>query len=101
LSSGIGPEAQKPRPDWYCAIAKAFVKKSHKEKRHAGGNGNDASGVPTELFPGRVDELMSCARALSATEIAPLPAGALFPAGCGFFDNSGADLTVPFIRVAV
>ena len=23
-----------------------------------GGNGNDASGVPTELFPGRIDELM-------------------------------------------
>ena len=46
-----------------------------------GGNGNDASGVPTELFPGRVDELMLYARALSATEIAQLAAGALFPAG--------------------
>ena len=46
-----------------------------------GGNGNDASGVPTELFPGRIDELMLYARALSATEIGQLAAGALFPAG--------------------
>ena len=46
-----------------------------------GGNGNDASGVPTELFPGRIDELMLYARALSAAEIAKLAAGALFPAG--------------------
>jgi hypothetical protein len=46
-----------------------------------GGNGNDASGVPTELFPGRIDELMLYARALSAAEISQLAAGALFPAG--------------------
>jgi hypothetical protein len=44
-----------------------------------GGNGNDASGVPTELFPGRIDELMLYARALSADEIGRLAAGALFP----------------------
>jgi len=44
-----------------------------------GGNGNDASGVPTELFPGRIDELMLYARALSAGEIAQLAAGATFP----------------------
>jgi hypothetical protein len=46
-----------------------------------GGNGNDASGVATELFPGRIDELMLYARALSAAEIGQLAAGALFPAG--------------------
>ena len=44
-----------------------------------GGNGNDASGVPTELFPGRIDELMLYARALTAPEISQLAAGALFP----------------------
>jgi hypothetical protein len=53
-----------------------------------GGNGNDASGVPTELFPGRIDELMLYARALSAGEIAQLAAGALFPAGAR---DAGAD----------
>jgi hypothetical protein len=46
-----------------------------------GGNGNDASGVPTELVPGRLDELMLYARALSATEVSELAAGALFPGG--------------------
>ncbi len=46
-----------------------------------GGNGNDASGVPTELFPGRIDELMLYARALSDAEIAQLHNGVLFPAG--------------------
>ena len=46
-----------------------------------GGNGNDASGVPTELFPGRLDEIMLYGRALSDTEIGQLHAGALFPAG--------------------
>jgi hypothetical protein len=46
-----------------------------------GGNGNDASGVPTELFPGRIDELMLYARALGADEISQLAAGALFPRG--------------------
>ncbi len=46
-----------------------------------GGNGNDDTGVPTELFPGRIDELMLYARALSATEIGQLAAGALFSAG--------------------
>jgi len=53
-----------------------------------GGNGNDASGVPTELFPGRIDELMLYARALSAAEIGQLAAGALFPAGAR---DAGAD----------
>jgi hypothetical protein len=43
-----------------------------------GGNGNDASEVPTELFPGRIDELMLYARALSAAEIGQLAAGVLF-----------------------
>jgi len=43
-----------------------------------GGNGNDATGVPTELFPGRVDEIMLYRRALSADEIARLHAGELF-----------------------
>jgi beta-galactosidase len=46
-----------------------------------GGNGNDDSGVPTELFPGRIDEVMLYARALSAIEIGQLAAGALFSAG--------------------
>jgi hypothetical protein len=53
-----------------------------------GGNGNDASGVPTELFPGRIDELMLYARALSADEIGQLAAGALFP---GAATDAGAD----------
>jgi len=53
-----------------------------------GGNGNDASGVPTELFPGRIDELMLYARALSPTEIGQLAAGALFPARAR---DAGAD----------
>jgi hypothetical protein len=53
-----------------------------------GGNGNDASGVPTELFPGRIDELMLYARALGPSEIAALAAGALFPAGAR---DAGAD----------
>jgi hypothetical protein len=44
-----------------------------------GGNGNDASGIPTELFPGRLDELFLYARALGATEIAQIAAGALIP----------------------
>jgi hypothetical protein len=53
-----------------------------------GGNGNDASGVPNELFPGRIDELMLYARALSADEIRQLAAGALFPGG---MRDAGAD----------
>ena len=53
-----------------------------------GGNSNDASGVPTELFPGRIDELMLYARALSADEIGQLAAGALFP---GAARDAGAD----------
>ena len=44
-----------------------------------GGNGNNDSGVPTELFPGRIDELMLFSRALSAEEIGLLAAGAAFP----------------------
>jgi hypothetical protein len=43
-----------------------------------GGNGNDATGVPTELFPGRIDEIMLYRRALSADEIVRLHAGELF-----------------------
>lgn len=43
-----------------------------------GGNGNDDSGIPTELFPGRMDELMLFARALSAAEIGQLAEGVLF-----------------------
>jgi large repetitive protein len=45
-----------------------------------GGNGNDAGNVPTELFPGRIDEIMLYRRALSAAEIAQLHAGVLFTA---------------------
>ena len=52
-----------------------------------GGNGNDASGVPTELFPGRLDEIMLYARALSAPEIPELAAGALLPVS----RDAGAD----------
>jgi hypothetical protein len=44
-----------------------------------GGNGNDETGVPTELFPGLIDELMLYARALSAEEIRQLAQGAAFP----------------------
>lgn len=54
-----------------------------------GGNGNNDSGVPTELFPGRIDELMLYARALGADEIGQLAAGALFrPGGAR---DAGAD----------
>jgi hypothetical protein len=53
-----------------------------------GGNGNDASGVPTELFPGRIDELMLFGRALGADEIAQLAAGATFPAAAS---DAGSD----------
>jgi len=53
-----------------------------------GGNGNDGSGVPTELFPGRIDELMLFGRALSGGEIAQLAAGAAFP---GAAADAGTD----------
>jgi hypothetical protein len=53
-----------------------------------GGNGNGASGAPTELFPGRIDELMLYSRALSADEIRQIAAGALFPGGA---PDAGAD----------
>ena len=53
-----------------------------------GGNGNDASGVPTELFPGRLDELMLYSRAIGADEIAQLAAGAAFP---GATADAGTD----------
>ena len=43
-----------------------------------GGNGNDDSGIPTELFPGRIDEVMLFSRALSAAEIGQLAEGVLF-----------------------
>jgi hypothetical protein len=42
-----------------------------------GGNGNEGA-VPTERFPGRIDEIMLYRRALSADEIAQLHDGALF-----------------------
>jgi hypothetical protein len=42
-----------------------------------GGNGNDATGVPTELFPGRIDEVMLYRRALGDAEVALLRAGIL------------------------
>ncbi|HET6146074.1 MAG TPA: LamG domain-containing protein [Polyangia bacterium] len=51
-----------------------------------GGNANDANGVATELFPGRVDELMLYRRALTAEEIARLHAGELLPTA-----NAGRD----------
>jgi len=53
-----------------------------------GGNDNDASGVPTELFPGRIDELMLYARALTAPEVSELAAGVLFPSRA---TDAGAD----------
>jgi hypothetical protein len=53
-----------------------------------GGNGNDDSGIPSELFPGRIDELMLYARALSAPEIAQIAAGVLPPARAR---DAGAD----------
>ena len=43
-----------------------------------GGNGNDGTGVPTELFPGRIDEIMLYRRALTGEEIGRLYAGVLF-----------------------
>ena len=49
-----------------------------------GGNDNDTSGVPTELFPGSLDEIMLYKRALSASEIADLykgPGRAIVDAG--------------------
>jgi hypothetical protein len=44
-----------------------------------GGNGNNAS--VTELFPGRIDDIMLYSRALTATEIAQIASGLLFPGG--------------------
>jgi large repetitive protein len=46
-----------------------------------GGNANDASGVPTELFLGRLDEVLIYGRPLSAAEIAGIAAGNPPPAG--------------------
>ena len=44
-----------------------------------GGNGNgNAAALPTELFPGRIDEIMLYRRALSEAEIGQLHAGVLF-----------------------
>ncbi len=45
-----------------------------------GGNGNGPSNVPTELFPGLLDEVLLYRRALTEDEIRQLAAGAL-PAG--------------------
>jgi hypothetical protein len=55
-----------------------------------GGNHNDASGVPTELFPGRLDEIMLYRRALSNEEIRQLADGRLFPAGA-LHDGGSSD----------
>lgn len=46
-----------------------------------GGNFNDASAVPTELFPGRLDEIMLYRRALADDEIRQLAEGRLFRPG--------------------
>ena len=46
-----------------------------------GGNGNDATGIPTELFPGRLDEITLYRRALADDEVVQLAAGVLFPGG--------------------
>lgn len=48
-----------------------------------GGNVNDASGIPTELVPGRIDEVMLYARALSASEISQIASGVLFQSRLG------------------
>lgn len=48
-----------------------------------GGNGNGVPGAPSELFPGRIDEIMLYRRALSADEIDQLHDGALFPSAVG------------------
>jgi hypothetical protein len=44
-----------------------------------GGNYNNAGATPTELFPGRLDEVMLYRRALSDEEIRQLADGRLFP----------------------
>jgi hypothetical protein len=46
-----------------------------------GANGNGVPGMPSERFPGRIDEIMLYRRALTADEIAQLYDGALFPPG--------------------
>jgi len=63
----------------------------------ANGNGVGDANV-TERFGGKIDEIMLYRRALSATEIAQLAAGALFvsppplPEDAGARDGSGVDL---------
>ncbi len=54
-----------------------------------GGNYNSAGAVPTELFPGRLDELMLYRRALSDEEIRQLAEGRLFPANARRDAGSG------------
>jgi hypothetical protein len=56
-----------------------------------GGNGNDAGGVPTELFPGRIDEIMLYRRALGADEITRLYQGALFSSTTTPNGDAGTD----------
>jgi hypothetical protein len=56
-----------------------------------GGNGNGAPGAPTELFPGRIDEIMLYRRALDADAIAALHAGALFAASATALDAGARD----------
>jgi hypothetical protein len=46
-----------------------------------GGNGNDATDVPIELFPGRIDEVMLYRRALTDEEILRVYNGELFTTG--------------------
>ena len=56
-----------------------------------GGNGNGVPGAPTELFPGRADEIMLYRRALAAEEISLLHAGALFAASTTPADSGARD----------
>jgi hypothetical protein len=56
-----------------------------------GGNGNNAS--VSELFPGRIDDIMLYRRALSATEIGQIAAGVLFPGGVVDAGAPAADAT--------
>ncbi len=55
-----------------------------------GGNGNDATDVPIELFPGRIDEVMLYRRALTDEEILRVYNGELF-AGSSTSRDAAAD----------
>ena len=56
-----------------------------------GGNGNDSGGIPTELFPGRIDEIMLYRRALGGEEITRLYQGALFSSMLPPSGDAGVD----------